>query len=296
MNKRNQLPTKPVIGTFIDPLSDFGFKFLLGSEPTKELLIDFLNELFKGKKVITNLTYNRNEHGGPAPQSRRMIFDLTCTGQNEEVFIIEVQRIRQQYFKDRAVYYCSRLIHDQAPKGKEWDYSLKEVYFIGVMDAVLEDSDPPRCVHYVRMSYARTGREFYKKLGFIFIEIPKFTKTEKELKTGVDKWLFVLKNMSRLKKIPVILNTRIFTKLFNIAAVSNLTREEYMKYEKDLMESWDEYAIKKTLLEEGREQKGYEVVKKLLSTGKFSISEIANFANVAEAFVKKVRAGLHKKK
>ncbi|MBX3256339.1 MAG: PD-(D/E)XK nuclease family transposase [Chitinophagaceae bacterium] len=296
MNKRNQLPPKPVIGTFIDPLSDFGFKFLLGSEPTKELLIDFLNELFKGKKVIADIVYNRNEHGGPVPQSRRMVFDLTCTGQNGEVFIIEVQRIRQQYFKDRAVYYCSRLIHDQAPKGKEWDYSLKEVYFIGVMDAVLEDSDPAQCVHYVRMSYARTGREFYKKLGFIFIEIPKFAKAEKELKTGVDKWLFVLKNMSRLKKVPVMLNTRIFTKLFNIAAVSNLTKEQYMKYEKDLMASWDEYAIRKTLLEEGIERKNHEFVENLLMNTDFNVRKIAALVNVTEAFVKMVRAGMRKKK
>ncbi|HET7115104.1 MAG TPA: PD-(D/E)XK nuclease family transposase [Hanamia sp.] len=122
MSKQNFLPPKPKIGTFIDVLSDFGFKFLLGREPCKELLIDFLNELFKGKKVITDLTYNKNEHSGPVPKSRKMIFDLTCTGKDGELFIIEVQRIRQQYFKDRAVYYCSRLIHDQAPKGGKWDY------------------------------------------------------------------------------------------------------------------------------------------------------------------------------
>ena len=88
---------KPKIGTYIDPLTDFGFKFLLGSEPSKELLIDFLNELFKGRKVITGLTYNKNEYSGPLSESRKMIFDLTCTGQDGEQFIIEVQRIRQQY-------------------------------------------------------------------------------------------------------------------------------------------------------------------------------------------------------
>ena len=316
MRKLYHLPPKPKIGTFIDPLTDFGFKFLFGSEPTKELLIDFLNELFKGKKVITDLTYNNNERSGSIPESRKMIFDLTCTGQDGELFIIEVQRIRQQYFKDRAVYYCSRLIHDQAPKGRAWDYSLKEVYFIGVMDSFLEDSDPAEYIHYVHLGYEKSGREFYKKLGFIFIEIPKFTKVEKELETGVDKWLFVLKNMSRLKKIPLILNTRIFSKLFNIAAVSNLTKEDYMKYEKDLMASWDEYAIKKTIehdrqvameegmekgmeegmekgmekgREQGREEGKSEVVRNLLTVSAFSIAEIANFANVSEAFVRKIK-------
>jgi len=167
MSKQNLLPPKPKTGTFIDPLTDFGFKFLLGSEPSKELLIDFLNELLKGKKVITDINYNKNEHSGPVSESRKMIFDLPCTGQDGELFIIEVQRIRQQYFKDRAVYYCSRLIHDQAPKGKDWDYSLKEVYFIGIMDSVLEDSALSECIHYVHLSYEKTGRKFYKKLSLI---------------------------------------------------------------------------------------------------------------------------------
>ena len=306
MSKQNQPPPTLEIRTFINPLTDFGFKHLLGREPCKELLIDFLNELFKGRKVITDLVYNKNEYSGPTPISRKMIFDLTCTGQDGEQFIIEVQRIRQQYFKDRAVFYSSRLIHDQAPQGSNWDYSLKEVYFIGLLDSVLEDSDVKEYLHRVRLSYEKSGKEFYKKLCFIFIEIPKFTKSEKELKTGEDKWLYILKNLSDFKKIPIILNTRIFSKLFNIAAISNLTKEEYMKYEKDLMASWDEYAIKKTIehdrheamqqglekgIEKGIEKGKTEVVKNLLSSDKFNVAEIANFANVSEAFVRKVKKG-----
>ena len=308
MREKKDIDSEPEVRTFINPLTDFGFKHLFGSEPSKDLLIDFLNELFKGRKVITDLVYNKNEHPGPGPNSRKMIFDLTCTGQDGEQFIIEVQRIHQQYFKDRAIYYSSRLIHDQAPRGRNWDYSLKEVYFIGLMDSVLEDSDIQEYLHRVRLTYEKSGKEFYKKLGFIFIEIPKFTKTEGELKTGEDKWLYILKNMHQLQKIPVILNTKIFSKLFNIAAISNLTKEEYMKYQKDLMASWDEYSIKKTLLEEGMkkgiekgreegreegiEKKSYEVVKNLLSVDRFTIAEVANFANVSEAFVRKVKKDL----
>src|SRR5690606_37874845 len=124
--------SRPPIGTFIDPLTDFGFKHLFVREPCKEILIDFLNELFKGRKIITDLSYNKNERTGFGPSSRRMIFDLTCTGPEGEQFIIEVQRIKQTFFKDRAVYYSSRLISEQAPKGSHWNYSLKEVYFIGI--------------------------------------------------------------------------------------------------------------------------------------------------------------------
>lgn len=315
MDKKDKKIEKQTIGTFIDPLTDFGFKHLFGREPSKELLIDFLNELLQGKELIMELTYAKNERSGMSPKSRKMVFDLTCTGKNGEQFIIEVQRIRQKFFKDRAVYYTSGLIQDQAPQGSNWDYSLKKVYFIGIMDFILDDSDLKEYVHWVRLTYDKTGKEFYRKLAFIFIEIPKFTKSEKELQTGVDKYLYILKNLSGLNKIPTILNTRIFSKLFHIAAVSNLTKEDYMSYQKDLKAQWDEYAIKKTMEDEreeerkeameaikkafkkgeekgrekGREEGKAEVVRNLLSGGKFSVAEVANFANVSESFVRKLK-------
>lgn len=159
MNKK-KLPGRPEIGKFIDPLTDFGFKHLFGREPSKELLIHFLNELFKGRKIIKDLTYNKNERTGPRSGSRTMVFDLACTGENGEQFIIEIQRIRQKYFKDRSVFYSSGLIHDQAPQGGAWDYSLKEVYFIGLMDFVLEDSDQLEYLHWVRLAYENQGKNF----------------------------------------------------------------------------------------------------------------------------------------
>lgn len=180
------------------------------------------------------------------------------------------------------------------------------------MDSILEDSDSKDYIHFVRLAYEKSNQEFYKKLGFMFIEIPKFTKKESELKSGIDRWLFLLKNLSQMKKIPAILNTKIFSKLFQIAAVSNLKKEEFMNYEKDLMASWDEYAIKKTIehdrkaardkgieegleegrkkgREEGREEGKSEVVKNLIVSAKFTIAEIANFANVSESFVRKIK-------
>ena len=80
MGKQNRQLPKPKMGKFIDPLTDFGFKHLFGSEPSKELLIDFLNEIFKGRKVITNLTYNKNERPGPICKSRKMILILPAQG------------------------------------------------------------------------------------------------------------------------------------------------------------------------------------------------------------------------
>jgi len=292
MPERKTLP-KIHIGRFIDPLSDFGFKLLFATEPNKDLLIAFLNELFEGRKYIADLTYNKNENHGPQNDYRTTVYDLTCTGKDGEQFIIEVQRMQQYYFKDRAIYYTSTLIHDQGPRGeKKWNYQLKEVYLIGVMNFCFEDTLPTACLHRVHLTYESTGQVFYNKLGYIFIEIPKFNKAEHELQTDLDRWLFVLKNMHKLEKIPLYLTKRIFEKLFTIAAISNLSKKEFMTYERSLMEEWDKYAVLETAENKGFNKGKAETVQIMLAAGKLTIAEIAYYANVTEAFVLEVKKNI----
>ena len=235
------------IGRFIDPLTDFGFKKIFGSESNKDLLIAFLNELFKGRKVIKDLSYNPQENSGPVRHYRKTIFDLTCTAADGEIFILEMQRAEQQFLKDRTVFYIASKLYEQGPKGKkDWNYKLKEVYLIALMDFNFSGTSPEKYLHRVRLAEEETGQTFYNKLGFIFLELPNFSIREKDIKTDLERWLYVLCNMSKLKKIPVILNKRIFQKLFRISEVSNLKKEEYMLYERALMDKWDAYAVKKT--------------------------------------------------
>lgn len=293
---------KPQIGTFIDPLTDFGFKLIFGKESSKELLIGFLNELFKGKKVIKDITIKRSETLGPLTQSRTMVFDILCIGVDGEQFIIEMQRIYQFYFIDRSVFYCSRLIHNQAPKGN-WNYKLKEVYFIGILDYIMENSDDERYVHKVSLAYEGSGREFYNKLSFIYIEMPKFTKRVDELKSGTDKWLYALKNMGQLTKVPAELDDDIFSKLFSIAEVANLKKEDFMNYERDLMAKWDEYAAKENMkylrleaekkgMEKGMEKGKTEIIRNLIVKLGLSDEQAADIAEMPIHIVKEIRASL----
>ena len=236
---------------YIDPLIDFAFKKIFGSDPNKDLLIDFLNEVFRGRKHIIDLIYNKNEYPGDLVNEGGVIFDLLCTGNNNEHFIIEIQRGKQQNFKQRALFYTSRLISDQAPKGKRslWGYDLTEVFLIALLeDSVAEDFREDQFLHDICLCDRNTGEIFYDKLGYIYIELHKFVKTSDQLETGLDKWLFVLKNMSSMDKIPTYLRKPIFEKLFNIAQFTNLTKEEKMLWDNNAKHRWDnknvmDYAI-----------------------------------------------------
>jgi predicted transposase/invertase (TIGR01784 family) len=194
-------------------LVDFAFKKIFGSEPNKDLLIAFLNEVFRGQKHIVDLVYNKNEHHGDLKDEGAAIFDLLCTGENGDKFLIEVQRGRQGYFKERALFYTSRLIGDLAPKGKriKWAYNLTEVYFVALLgDFTLPLSPVNKYVHNVCLRDKETGEIFYEKLQYTFIELFKFVKTDTELETDLDRWLYVVKNISRMDKIPVYLRKPVF--------------------------------------------------------------------------------------
>lgn len=280
------------IGRYVDPLTDYGFKRIFTTESNKDLLIDFLNDLFQGRKFIVDLTYNKNEDHGPQNDFRTSIYDLTCTGKDGEQFIIEMQRMRQAYFKDRAVYYTSTLIHGQGPKGeKHWDYELKEVYLIGIMNFCFEDTPPDSYLHNVHLTYDRNGQRFYDKLEYIFIEIPKFCKSEQQLSTDLDCWLYALKYMGILDKNSLYLNKRIFQKLFTIAEICNLSKEEFMQYERSLMAEWDQYAVMETAKDQAVKDKLEVIVKKALLKGS-TIAEVADMAEVSEAFVLEVKKNM----
>jgi hypothetical protein len=112
------------------------------------------------------------------------------------VLILEMQRVKQDFFRDRAIYYTSSLIQEKGPKGKKnWDFQLPEVYFIGLMEFAFDDSLPDVWLHRGRIIDEETGDLLYQKLGFVFIELSKFNKTEEELITDLDKWSFLLKNL-----------------------------------------------------------------------------------------------------
>lgn len=235
---------------YIDPTTDYGFKRIFGTEVNKEFLIAFLNDLFHGRKVIKDLVYNKNEHLGLSEEIGTVIFDLTCTADNDEQFIIEVQRTSQLYLQKRMLYYGSKLIADQAPKGRrtEWKYNITEVYVIVLMDGFMMPgvADSKEFLHDIYLCNRESGKVFYEEFGFIYLELINFVKEEAELENGLEQWLYVLKNMSNMNKLSVYLRKPIFEKLFDIAEYSKLNKEEREMYDVSLKNKWDEYSIRQS--------------------------------------------------
>lgn len=254
---------------YVNPLTDFGFKKLFGSEPNKILLIDFLNQILPERHQIQDLSYSRNEHFGSNEIDRKAVFDLYCVSASGERFIVEMQKAKQNYFKDRSVYYSSFPIQEQALAG-DWDYKLNPVYTVGILDFIFDDhKNENELLHFVELKNQKC-EVFYDKLKFIYIELPKFNKTEEELETHFDKWLYVLKHLSKLQDRPRALQERIFSRLFEAAEIAKFTPQEREAYEESLKYYRDLKNVVDTSHEEGVE----EGIEKGIEKEKYAISKI----------------------
>ncbi|MDR3338891.1 MAG: Rpn family recombination-promoting nuclease/putative transposase [Candidatus Symbiothrix sp.] len=278
--------------TYINPLTDFGFKLLFSEEKNKAFLIDFLNEVIEEEGCITDIEYQPTFQLGNVAQNRKAVFDIFCKNEKGEYFIVEMQKAKQPYFVDRSLFYSTFPLQKQAPQGV-WNFQLKAVYTVALLDFVLfeEAEDENYCIEHIYLMRDRTKTRYSKKLNFIFVELPKFKKPVEALETNVDRWLFCLKNLSRLNSRPTEVQGKIFEKLFKAAEIKKLTATDMETYNKSILEYQDvrdavdyareeasEKAFKKGI-EKGINQKSFEIARKCFEKGML-VEEVAELIDL----------------
>ncbi|WP_220495749.1 Rpn family recombination-promoting nuclease/putative transposase [Oceanospirillum sediminis] len=244
---------------YINLFTDFGFKKAFGEEASREHLISFLNTLLPERHQIQELQFSANEHQGATALDRKAIFDLNCVSSTGEFFVVELQKAKQNFFKDRSVFYATFPIQQQAQRG-EWNFKLSAVYTIGILDFVFDDEDSSTrqdVVHQVQLKN-QCNQVFYDKLTFIYLTLPNFAKSEDELETLQDKWFFLFRHLHELDDIPPRLRERVFLSLFEKASIARFQPEERQAYESSLKYYRDLKNVIATAREEGVEE-GIEV-------------------------------------
>lgn len=274
---------------YISLLTDFGFKRIFGSKLNKSLLISFLNSLFDGEQVIRDVKFLNSEHVGDVFADRKAIFDVYCENEHGEKFIVEMQNAYQTFFKDRSLYYATFPIREQAPKGTDWNFKLEHVYVVALLNYNMSDPafSDTTINHDVGLLDKSTHKVFNDKLTFKYVEISKFDKSEDQLETDFDKWLYVLRNLSRLDRQPKHLQDEVFNRLFEEAEMAKFTKTELREYEDSLKAYRDIKNSLNTAEEKGRAEgraEGFvqgqaEIIKKMISKG-MSINDIANMTGL----------------
>ena len=128
---------------------------------------------------------------------------------------------------------------------------------IGILNFCFSKDDPEYMHHEVKLMDTRTKEVFYDKLAYIYLEMPKFRKSVDELDTLFDKWLFALKNLSRLLERPYALQEQVFLHLFEQAEIAKLSPTELHDYRESQKDAWDIYSVVESAEHRG-EKKGRE--------------------------------------
>jgi predicted transposase/invertase (TIGR01784 family) len=217
----------PKLGRYMNLLSDFAFKRLLGQEENKALLIDFLNALIDKPDKIVDIQYLQTEHLGKTATDRNAIFDIHCITNQQEWFVIEMQIAKQEHFLDRCLFYSSFPIQKQGKKGK-WDFEMKPLYHIAIMD--FKQYDDAHYINHLSIVREETMEKATDKLNLILIELPKFMKTLEQSKERIDCWLYCFKYLGQLEEQPPELSDKIFETLFEEAEINKLTPENMKLY------------------------------------------------------------------
>ena len=264
---------------YISLLTDFGFKRIFGTDLNKDLLINFLNSLFNGEEVIKDVKYLNSENVGDVFTERKAIFDVYCENEQGEKFIVQMQNAYQTFFK-------------QAPKGSDWNFCLKKVYVVALLNFKMSDEafDASDTIHTIALMDTKTNKVFNAKLMFKYVEVGRFDKTDEELTSLSDKWMFVLKNLSRLNNRPSSLREKIFSRLFDAAAIARFTPIELREYEDSLKAYRDIKNSLDTAEAKGREEginiANLAIAKRMLSDG-MDMELVLKYTGLTEKQIKK---------
>ena len=239
---------------YADLLDDDVFKLVFGRESTKDVMIEFLNQVIPDRR-IADLEFIDKEMHPVERDCKGAVYDMFCKTDDGSRIIVEVQRRKQPFYPERALYYSTFQIQRQVEAGAE-EYDFLPVYVVNLLDFEMDkDSSDSKVMSVYRLYEEQSHRLLTDRVTFIFIELPKFNKTIDELDGNIlEGMYFCFKNMTVLESRPEVLDHQVFAKIFEASELYNMdkiTRDKVlhkMTTERDLRNQMA-YARKEAIAE-----------------------------------------------
>jgi predicted transposase/invertase (TIGR01784 family) len=164
-----------------------------------------------------------------------------------------MQNNQQPYFKKRSIYYVSEAISRQGERGVDWRYDIKSVYLVAFLNFKIDDIGTKFRTDAVLMD--RESKEvFSNDIRMIYLQLPYFDKQADECDNDFERWIYVLKNMEALNRMPFAAKDSVFAKIAQIADISALSKEERMKYDEGIRKYRDTISVMEGQFMEGMEK------------------------------------------
>jgi predicted transposase/invertase (TIGR01784 family) len=272
---------------FADIKNDIAFRKIFGNENKKEILISFLNAVLKleGNKKIIWVEILNPYQLPIVLGAKSTILDVKAKDKSGNEYIIEMQVTDKIGFAKRVVYYSAKSYSAQLNVGENY-YQLKPTIFIGILNFVFLEGDNYLSRHLILD--VETGEHKLKDLDFNFIELPKFNKTEKELQSLVEKWVYFIKNAENLTVIPPDLDDEGLKLAYTEADRHNWSKKDLEAYSYEGMREADERAEKMFVEQKAELRKQIEMATKAIKRG-FENETIADLTDLTIEQIEQLR-------
>lgn len=210
---------------YADLLDDTVFKLVFGRDSSKDVMIEFLNRVITDRKIV-DLDFMDKEMKSVGREGKDSVFDMFCRTDDGSRIIVEVQRRKQPFYAERAIYYSTFQVHRQVHSGAS-DYDFCPVYVVNILNFILDvNSDNPAVRTEYRLYEEDTHVLLTDRLTFIFLELPKFRKSLAELDGDVLEGIYYcLKHMPSMNARPDVLEHDVFRKIFEVSELLNMDDE-----------------------------------------------------------------------
>ena len=158
-------------------------------------------------------------------------------------------------------------------------YQFVPVYVVCIMNFMPKEHEVTKFRTDVALREKSSDSMFSDKLPFIYLSLPFFDKSEEECETGFEKWIYVLKYMEVLERLPFTAQKKIFDHLAKLPDVRFLSSEEREKYDESIKAVDDYYGVLMSYYMNGIDEgvakgeargshhKSLEIAKKMMAKG-----------------------------
>ena len=264
--------------TFIKLRSDYGFKRAFGSPEHAEVLKKFLNALFEGKMVVTDISFQNKEILPPDSNGKRIIYDAYCTTSDDYHFVVEMQQEQSELFGKRMVFYISSCIFRQGEIGGS--YKFDPVYLIVITDFDMRPFER-RLVNEVLLMERNTHVVFTEDFKIFFLSLSQVSDEWEGCRTDLERQLYLIKNMEKLDKDSKPYKTGEYEEMFRASEIASMAAEDIVEYRNSIMIEMERQSALEFAKEEGREEEKLVMARKMKERG-MNLGDIMLFTGLTQ--------------
>jgi predicted transposase/invertase (TIGR01784 family) len=253
-----------------------------------------LQALIKSEIPIKEVKFDKNTFEGITQDGRSGIFDLACTDENDNHFIVEMQYGDASFFVQRMKFYALHKFNAMVKRGK-FDYgTLKKIYCVAIL---ANDILPYPQFHTVANLRDEQGELFDDQMTFITVELDKFTFQEIDCQTDLQKLIYTMKTIHTHTFTNPIQFPKFWDEDWLKVAIDELDSRKMTPDEKASLEiliarNAESVKAESRKIADAKKQEKELFVKSLLQQTDFDANKIANLAGVSLDFVKSVQRQL----